>query len=238
MEIWWIRHPSSETVHLYRNGEDQNGEQSRDYRGRTELVRAGLSNGSLDLRLLGLRPSDDGQYVCTVQDAGTYREATVDLEVAGVWPRGAFRGRSGGPWVTPGAGFAFEPGPSLSGPRALSPATGSVPQLSLEAYGDGGIRVRCRSAGWYPQPQVLWKDAGGQRLPSLSQRRSSDERGLFDVEDVTVVSGSGAGNFSCVVRSSRLEQEQEASLHISGATPGPSFFSCSCWPGASDEPFC
>ncbi|XP_074710410.1 butyrophilin subfamily 1 member A1-like isoform X1 [Strix uralensis] len=176
LEIRWIRNRFSEMVHHYRNGEDQDGEQLRDYQGRTELVRAGLSNGSLDLRLLGLRPSDDGQYVCTVQDAGTYREATVDLEVA---------------------------------------ATGSVPQLSLEAYGDGGIRVRCRSAGWYPQPQVLWKDAGGQRLPSLSQRRSSDERGLFDVEDVTVVSGSGAGNFSCVVRNSRLEQEQEASLHIS-----------------------
>ncbi|XP_074710380.1 butyrophilin subfamily 1 member A1-like [Strix uralensis] len=176
LEIWWIRHPSSETVHHYGNGEDQNGKQSMDYWGRTELVRAGLSNGSLDLRLLGLRPSDDGQYLCAVQGVTSYSEAAVDLEVA---------------------------------------ATGSVPQLSLEAYGDGGIRVRCRSAGWYPQPQVLWKDAGGQRLPSLSQRRSSDERGLFDVEDVTVVSGSGAGNFSCVVRNSRLEQEQEASLHIS-----------------------
>ncbi|XP_074666543.1 butyrophilin subfamily 1 member A1-like isoform X3 [Strix aluco] len=176
LEIRWIRNRFSEMVHHYRNGEDQDGEQLRDYQGRTELVRAGLSNGSLDLRLLGLRPSDDGQYVCTVQDATSYGEATVDLEVG---------------------------------------ATGSVPQLSLEAYGDGGIRVRCRSAGWYPQPQVLWKDAGGQRLPSLSQRRSSDERGLFDVEDVTVVSGSGAGNFSCVVRNSRLEQEQEASLHIS-----------------------
>uniref|UniRef100_A0A8D0ETS6 Butyrophilin subfamily 1 member A1 n=1 Tax=Strix occidentalis caurina TaxID=311401 RepID=A0A8D0ETS6_STROC len=171
LEIWWIRHPSSETVHHYRNGEDQDGEQSRDYRGRTELVRAGLSNGSLDLWILGLRPSDDGQYLCAVQGVTSYSEATVDLEVA---------------------------------------ATGSVPQLSLEAYGDGGIRVRCRSAGWYPQPQVLWKGAGGQRLPSLWQRRSSDERGLFDVEDVTVVSGSGAGNFSCVVRNSRLEQEQEA----------------------------
>ena len=98
LEIWWIRHPSSETVHLYRNGEDQNGEQSRDYRGRTELVRAGLSNGSLDLRLLGLRPSDDGQYVCAVQGVTSYSEAAVDLEVAGVWP-GGFRGRSGCPWV-------------------------------------------------------------------------------------------------------------------------------------------
>lgn len=94
---------------------------------------------------------------------------------------------------------------------------GSVPLLSLEAHQDGGIRVVCGSAGWYPQPEVLWKAANGQRLPSVSQRRSSDERGLFEIQDVVVVSGKGDGNLSCVVRNSRLEQEQASSLHISGA---------------------
>ena len=76
----------------------------------------------------------------------------------------------------------------------------------------------CRSAGWYPQPEVLWRDAGGQRVPSVSQRSSADERGLFEFEDVIVVTGKGPGNWSCVVRNSRLSQEQESSLHISGAT--------------------
>uniref|UniRef100_A0A8C8E6I9 Ig-like domain-containing protein n=1 Tax=Otus sunia TaxID=257818 RepID=A0A8C8E6I9_9STRI len=88
MEIWWIRNRFSETVHHYRDGEDRNGEQLRDYEGRTELVRAGLSNGSLDLRILGLRPSDDGRYLCTVQGVTAYGEAAVVLEVAGVWPGG------------------------------------------------------------------------------------------------------------------------------------------------------
>ncbi|PKU32114.1 butyrophilin subfamily 3 member a2-like isoform x1 [Limosa lapponica baueri] len=55
-----------------------------EYIGRTELAREGLSNGSLDLRISGLRPSDDGQYVCTVQDAASYGEATVDLEAADI----------------------------------------------------------------------------------------------------------------------------------------------------------
>ncbi|XP_074423888.1 butyrophilin subfamily 1 member A1-like isoform X2 [Larus michahellis] len=176
LEIRWIRHQFSETVHLYRNGEDLYGAQMEEYIGRTELVRDGLSNGTLDLRLAGVRPSDDGQYVCSVQNATTYEEAMVELEVA---------------------------------------AMGSVPLLSLEAHQDGGIRVVCGSAGWYPQPEVLWKAANGQRLPSVSQRRSSDERGLFEIQDVVVVSGKGDGNLSCVVRNSRLEQEQASSLHIS-----------------------
>ncbi|XP_063174726.1 butyrophilin subfamily 3 member A2-like [Chroicocephalus ridibundus] len=188
-EIWWIRHQFSETVHLYRKGEDLDWAQMREYAGRTELVRDGLSGGTLDLRLAGVRPSDDGQYVCTVRDAASYGEATVELEVA---------------------------------------AMGSVPLLSLEAHQDGGIRVVCGSAGWYPQPQVLWKAANGQRLPSVSRRRSSDERGLFEIQDVVVVSGKGDGNLSCVVRNSRLEQEQASSLHISA----PFFHNARHWMAA------
>ncbi|KAM6107048.1 LOW QUALITY PROTEIN: butyrophilin subfamily 1 member A1-like [Phoenicopterus ruber ruber] len=176
LEIRWIRHRLSETVHHYRNGEDLYGEQMREYGGRTELVREGLSSGNVDLRILELRPSDEGHYVCYVQDGASYGEAVVELEVA---------------------------------------AMGSVPQLSLEAYEGGGIRVVCRSAGWYPQPQVLWKGPGGQHLPSLSQTRSSDERGLSETEDAIIVSGNGGGDLSCVVRSSRLDQEQESSLRIS-----------------------
>ncbi|NXO51198.1 MOG protein, partial [Aramus guarauna] len=82
LDIRWIRHRVSETVHHYRNGEDLYGEQMEEYDGRTELVRDGLSSGRLDLRISGLRPSDDGQYVCTVTDGASYGEATVDLEVS------------------------------------------------------------------------------------------------------------------------------------------------------------
>ncbi|XP_074020813.1 butyrophilin subfamily 1 member A1-like [Numenius arquata] len=189
LEIRWIRHQFSETVHLYRNGEDLVGAQMEEYIGRTELARDGLSSGSLDLRISGLRPSDDGQYVCTVRDAASYGEAMVGLEVA---------------------------------------AMGSVPLLSLEAYEDGGIRVVCRSAGWYPSPQVLWKDASGQHLPSVSQRQSPDERGSFEIQDVIIVSGKGDGNVSCVVRNSRLEQEQVSCLHISA----PFFHNARPWMAA------
>ncbi|XP_040398669.1 butyrophilin subfamily 3 member A3-like isoform X5 [Cygnus olor] len=82
LEVRWIRHRLSETVHHYRNGEDLYREQMGAYAGRTELARDGLSAGSLDLRITGLRPSDDGQYVCTVEDADDYDEAIVELEVS------------------------------------------------------------------------------------------------------------------------------------------------------------
>ncbi|KAI6061432.1 Butyrophilin subfamily 3 member A3 [Aix galericulata] len=173
LDVRWIRDHISETVHHYRNGEDLYGEQMEAYAGRTELVRDGLSAGSLDLRITGLRPSDDGQYVCTVEDADTYDEAIVELEVSG-----------------------------------------ADPHLSLGGYEAGGVRVLCRSAGWYPLPQLLWRDARGQHLPSVSQTHSQDQEGLFEIEGTVIVTGSVEGPLSCVVRNSRIQQERESSLHI------------------------
>ncbi|NWZ29753.1 MOG protein, partial [Asarcornis scutulata] len=82
LEVRWIRRTISETVHHYRNGEDLYGQQMGAYAGRTELLRDGLSAGSLDLRITGQRPSDDGQYTCTAGDADAYAETIVDLEVS------------------------------------------------------------------------------------------------------------------------------------------------------------
>uniref|UniRef100_A0A493T7K4 Butyrophilin subfamily 1 member A1 n=1 Tax=Anas platyrhynchos platyrhynchos TaxID=8840 RepID=A0A493T7K4_ANAPP len=186
LEVRWIRAKFSETVHHYRNGEDLYGEQMGAYAGRTELVRDGLSAGSLDLKITGLRPSDDGQYFCTVGDADAYDEATVHLEVS---------------------------------------ATGADPHLSLGGYEAGGIRVLCRSAGWYPKPQLLWRDARGQHLPSVSQTHSQDQEGLFEIEGAVIVTGSVEGPLSCVVRSSRLQQEREYSLHIAA----PFFHNAQPW---------
>ncbi|XP_067169703.1 butyrophilin subfamily 1 member A1-like [Apteryx mantelli] len=176
MAVRWIRHHITETVHHYRDGEDQFVEQMREYRGRTVLSHDGLSRGSLDLLIASVRPSDDGMYVCTVEGAAGYAEAIMQLQVA---------------------------------------AIGSSPLVSLEGYQGGGIEVVCRSSGWFPEPEVLWKDPGGQHLPSVSQRHSRDERGLFEIQHRLSVTGEADGDLSCVVRNSRLGQEKESSLHIS-----------------------
>nr|XP_038028157.1 butyrophilin subfamily 1 member A1-like isoform X1 [Anas platyrhynchos] len=186
LEVRWIRKKFSETVHHYRNGQDLYGEQMGAYSGRTELARDGLAAGSLDLRITGLRPSDDGQYVCTVEDADAYAEAIVDLEVS---------------------------------------ATGADPHLSLGGYEAGGVRVLCQSAGWYPLPQLLWRDARGQHLPSLSQTHSQDQEGLFEIKGTVIVTGSVEGPLSCVVRNNRLQQERKFSLHIAA----PFFHNAQPW---------
>ncbi|XP_027564996.1 butyrophilin subfamily 1 member A1-like isoform X2 [Neopelma chrysocephalum] len=61
-------------------------------------------------------------------------------------------------------------------------ASGSAPLMALERYEHGGIRVSCRSAGWYPRPRVLWHDPHGRHLPSLSENATQDKNGLFAAE--------------------------------------------------------
>nr|XP_032645702.1 butyrophilin subfamily 1 member A1-like [Chelonoidis abingdonii] len=79
---------------------------------------------------------------------------------------------------------------------------------------DGGIRVVCRSAGWYPEPEVLWKDFNGRRLPSLSETTSRGDDNLFEIETAIVVKKHSNQNLSCCIRNTVLNQEKESAVYI------------------------
>uniref|UniRef100_A0A8C3HAB2 Ig-like domain-containing protein n=1 Tax=Chrysemys picta bellii TaxID=8478 RepID=A0A8C3HAB2_CHRPI len=81
MEVGWLRSQNSEVVHLYRDGQDQYGEQMPEYRGRTELLRDDITNGRVFLRIRDIRPSDDGQYKCFFQSSVFYKDALLELQV-------------------------------------------------------------------------------------------------------------------------------------------------------------
>lgn len=93
--------------------------------------------------------------------------------------------------------------------------SGSVPLIALERYQDGGIRVSCRSAGWYPRPQVLWRDPHGQHLPSLSESVTQDQSSLFVVESSIILTRGTKQNVSCWVRHVLDGQEQGSEFYIS-----------------------
>ncbi|XP_074975802.1 butyrophilin subfamily 1 member A1-like [Caretta caretta] len=175
MEVRWFRPEFLSFVHLYRDGKDQYEGQMPEYEGRTELLKAGLTDGNVPLRILNIRPSDEGQYHCFVQDGTFYEETVLELRVAGL---------------------------------------GSAPLISVEGHQDGGIRVVCRSAGWYPEPEVLWKDFNGQRLPSLSETKSRGDNNLFETETVLIVTEHSNQNLSCCIRNTVLNQDKESAVYI------------------------
>ncbi|XP_021269126.1 butyrophilin subfamily 3 member A1-like [Numida meleagris] len=79
-DIRWSQHRTAELVHHYQKGVDL--EQMEEYKGRTELLRNGLSDGNLELRITAVSSSDSGLYSCAVQDFDGYAEAVVKLEVS------------------------------------------------------------------------------------------------------------------------------------------------------------
>ncbi|XP_014450065.2 butyrophilin subfamily 1 member A1 [Alligator mississippiensis] len=92
---------------------------------------------------------------------------------------------------------------------------GSAPLISVEDYQDGGIRVVCRSAGWYPVPEVLWRHASGQQLPSLSETKSQKGDGLFETENSIIIKHHSNQNLSCCIRNNFINQTKESAVYIS-----------------------
>ncbi|KAH1183162.1 hypothetical protein KIL84_004654, partial [Mauremys mutica] len=82
MEVRWFRSEFLSFVHLYQHGKDQYGNQMSDYHGRTELLKAAITDGNVSLRILNIRRSDEGQYNCFVQDGSFYEEAPLELKIA------------------------------------------------------------------------------------------------------------------------------------------------------------
>ncbi|XP_027713394.1 myelin-oligodendrocyte glycoprotein-like [Vombatus ursinus] len=84
MEVVWFH--STWVVHLYQDGEDQFGDQDPDYRGRTELVRDAITSGNVTLKILNVRFSDAGKYMCLIADGFHQEQAEMELKVSGDEP--------------------------------------------------------------------------------------------------------------------------------------------------------
>ncbi|CAM4666829.1 unnamed protein product [Caretta caretta] len=175
MEVRWFRSEFTSVVHLYQHRKDQYGQQMPEYRGRTELLKAGITDGNVSLQIVNIRSSDEGQYNCFVEDGPFYEEALLELKVAGL---------------------------------------GSNPLISVESHQDGGIRMVCQSAGWYPEPKVLWRDLSGKELPSLSEAKSLRDSGLFETENSIIIKERSNQNLSCWIRNTVLNQEKESTVYI------------------------
>uniref|UniRef100_K7FJK9 Ig-like domain-containing protein n=1 Tax=Pelodiscus sinensis TaxID=13735 RepID=K7FJK9_PELSI len=173
MEMTWFRSKLFPFVHRYSDGKDQYGEQMPEYQRRTQLLKGGLTQGNVTLKILHVRVSDEGRYSCFVQDGNSFEEAILELQVS---------------------------------------ASGSAPHLSIEDYQDGGIRVVCRSPGWYPEPEVIWRDLSGQAFPSASHTNSREANGLYETQTSAIIMENSSRNLSCLVRNTRLSQKKESTL--------------------------
>ncbi|KAM9694963.1 butyrophilin subfamily 1 member A1-like [Trichechus inunguis] len=95
--------------------------------------------------------------------------------------------------------------------------SGTVPHIHIENGETKGIKLTCTSTGWYPEPEVRWRDLQGQYLAPTSETKIAEENGLFHVKTSVTVDESSKGNVSCFIRNPLLSVEKEAHISVSDA---------------------
>ncbi|EMP26398.1 Butyrophilin subfamily 3 member A3 [Chelonia mydas] len=81
-----------------------------------------------------------------------------------------------------------------------------------------GIRLACRSTGWFPKPELQWVGKNWQNLVmEIVTNVTQDRDNLYSVvSHVTVTEGEDNGDISCIVRNGLLEPERQSAIHLSG----------------------
>uniref|UniRef100_A0A8C7ETQ8 Butyrophilin subfamily 1 member A1 n=1 Tax=Neovison vison TaxID=452646 RepID=A0A8C7ETQ8_NEOVI len=105
---------------------------------------------------------------------------------------------------------------------------GSGPRVFMVGPEDKGIRLTCTGKGWFPQPEVQWTDARGEKIPSLSEDENQDDDGLFQIEASLIVRDSSKTEVSCSMKNPFFGQEQVETISI----PESFFPRTSPWKGA------
>ncbi|XP_027720511.1 erythroid membrane-associated protein [Vombatus ursinus] len=96
-------------------------------------------------------------------------------------------------------------------------ALGLDPYIHMESYEPGQIQLVCRSLGWFPKPQIQWRDTHGQIL--LSETQYLDKEGLFQMKASITVRDSSPGNMTCSVWNAALGEEKGTTLFIAAFPP-------------------
>ncbi|XP_054554115.1 butyrophilin-like protein 1 [Talpa occidentalis] len=102
---------------------------------------------------------------------------------------------------------------------------GSAPQVHITGPEEDGVHVVCTASGWFPKPQVQWRDPHGEKLHEFSEAYLKDTEGLFSVKAALVVRDSSVGSVTCSILNPVLGQEKAMAI----VTPEPFFPRVSPW---------
>ncbi|KAM9120302.1 butyrophilin subfamily 1 member A1-like isoform 2-T2 [Pangshura tecta] len=107
----------------------------------------------------------------------------------------------------------------LLGIGMAAPGSGSDPVLHMAGHKDSGVWVLCLSAGWYPEPHVLWRNGRGETLSPESEQKLRGDDSLFNVSSSLVVLESSDPALTCTIRAGFSDPERETTIRITGLFP-------------------
>ncbi|KAM6185065.1 butyrophilin-like protein 1 [Rhynchocyon petersi] len=105
---------------------------------------------------------------------------------------------------------------------------GFAPEVGIEGLEEDGVRVLCTAFGWFPRPQIQWRDLSGKKFLNFPEAHTQDANGLFHVKASLVVRDSSVGNVTCSILNPILGEEKVKAIFI----PEPFFPQTFPWKSA------
>ncbi|XDB48371.1 hypothetical protein AB1E18_001956 [Capra hircus] len=93
-------------------------------------------------------------------------------------------------------------------------ATSLEMQILVHPPNAKGLLVECNSGGWFPQPQMEWRDSREEFIPPSSKSHSQDTDKLFNMK-MTLLIQSTHGNVTCYLQNPVTGQEEKTSIVLS-----------------------
>uniref|UniRef100_A0A452SYQ4 Butyrophilin like 10 n=1 Tax=Ursus maritimus TaxID=29073 RepID=A0A452SYQ4_URSMA len=91
---------------------------------------------------------------------------------------------------------------------------GLKPRIQVRAVQGEGFWAQCTSEGWYPEPQVRWRDFRGQALPSMTRLSASPTTGLFAVVSNVTIQDKEVWGLFCSISSPLLRKKKMVNHHL------------------------
>ncbi|XP_078020867.1 butyrophilin subfamily 3 member A2-like [Epinephelus lanceolatus] len=110
--------------------------------------------------------------------------------------------------------------PRLNVDSFIELVVGAVSSPVISAVGTdkatSGVVLQCESAGWYPEPEVLWLDSEGKLLsagPTETVRGPDD---LYTVSCRVTVEKRHSNSFTCRVQQRNINRTTETHIQVPG----------------------
>ncbi|CAI5681908.1 unnamed protein product [Oreochromis niloticus] len=98
----------------------------------------------------------------------------------------------------------------------LTVGSASTPVIKVMSVVSSRVVLQCESAGWYPEPELLWLDGEGKLLsagPTETLRGPDD---LYTVSSRVTVEKRHSNNITCRVQQRNTNQSRETHIHVPG----------------------